>query len=339
MEDNLFTFNSKNPMKNNQYLKFLKKIVIILAIFTISDQVVGHIIHHLFFNIAAGENYRTTFTIDSTKADILVFGASRANHHYVPDILENELKMEVYNTGRDGNGLLYNYATFKAVTKRYLPKKIIFDIIPQELIYSKVDYERLSSLSPYYNDHPEIRDIIELKGPFEKYKMLSEIYPYNSQLIAIVYRNISRTKDTFYKGYSPLHKKMDTMVADNAKEESFGTIDNNKIKALNDIAGFCNKNKISLIFVCSPVFSNPKEKLRSKIIEDIALSENSRYFDFSCDSTFDNHPEYFQDNLHLNENGAKIFSKIICGIVDVKNTANPITMSGSSSSITVKSVR
>ena len=326
-------------MKNNQYLKFLKKTVIILTIFTISDQVVGHIFHHLFFNIVAGENYRTTFTIDSTKADILVFGASRANHHYVPDILENELKMEVYNTGRDGNGLLYNYATFKAVTKRYSPKKIIFDIIPQELIYSKVDYERLSSLSPYYNDHQEIREIIELKGPFEKYKMLSEIYPYNSQLIAIVYRNLSKTKDTFNKGYSPLYKKMNTMVADNSKEELIGKIDKNKINALNDIASYCNKNKISLIFVCSPVFSNPKDKLRSKIIEDIALSENSRYFDFSCDSTFDNHPEYFQDNLHLNEDGAKIFSKLICGIVGVNNTSTPISLSGASQSITFKSVR
>jgi len=34
-------------------------------------------------------NYRTTYVMDSTKADILVFASSRASHHYVPEIFED----------------------------------------------------------------------------------------------------------------------------------------------------------------------------------------------------------------------------------------------------------
>ena len=34
---------------------------------------------------------------------------------------------------------------------------IIIDISPEELGYNATEYERLSSLLPYYQTHPEIR--------------------------------------------------------------------------------------------------------------------------------------------------------------------------------------
>lgn len=312
MVANLYIFNSDNSMKKNQHLKFFIKIVLLLTVLIISDQITGRIIRHLYFNMAAGENYRATFTIDNTKADILVFGSSRANHHYVPEVFEKKFNMTFYNAGRDGCSLLYNYATFKAVTKRYSPKLIIFDLLPNELNYSVNDYERLSNLLPYYFYHPELREVIELISPFEKYKLYSVVYPYNSQLIRIIFRNLLKTKDIDIKGYLPLYNKMKSVNANNGLKNIMCTIDENKITALREIASYCNKNNIKLIFACSPVFSNSQLSSGWKIIEDIAKSENGQYLNFSSDSIFDNHPEYFQDNSHLNDEGAKLYSKIIC---------------------------
>jgi len=300
-------------MVKNQYFKFLKRISIVIFVIIIADQLIGRTLRHLYFSQVAGEYYRATYTIDSTKADILVFGSSRASHHYVPEIFEEKLKMSFYNTGRDGNRLLYNYATFKAVTKRYSPKLVIFDLNPIELYYREADYEGLSSLLPYNDKHPELKEIIELRGPFEKYKLYSLSYPFNSQLINIGIGNleISKTRYVSQKGYLPLQGKMKNATANNALPESNGTIDKNKIDALNSIAVFCKKNNIRLVFAFSPIFNNPKESAASKIIADIALANQGQYFNFKNDSIFDNHPEYFKDNVHMNDEGANIFSKII----------------------------
>lgn len=305
--------NFKMAMVKNQYFKFLKRISIVIFVIIIADQLIGRTLRHLYFSQVAGEYYRATYTIDSTKADILVFGSSRASHHYVPEIFEEKLKMSFYNTGRDGNRLLYNYATFKAVTKRYSPKLVIFDLNPIELYYREADYEGLSSLLPYNDKHPELKEIIELRGPFEKYKLYSLSYPFNSQLINIGIGNleISKTRYVSQKGYLPLQGKMKNATANNALPESNGTIDKNKIDALNSIAVFCKKNNIRLVFAFSPIFNNPKESAASKIIADIALANQGQYFNFKNDSIFDNHPEYFKDNVHMNDEGANIFSKII----------------------------
>lgn len=316
MAGNLFIFNSDNSMIKNQYIKFFKNLVVVITVLFIADQLTGYIMHRLYFNMVAGENYRTTFTMDSTKTDILVLGSSRASHHYVPDQFEDKFKMSFFNAGRDGNFLLYNYAAFKAITKRYSPKLIIFDINPNELIYRKNDYEGLSTLLPYYDNHQEIRDIIELRSPFEKYKLYSAVYPFNSLLIRIIFRNLSKTRDSENKGYLPLYTRMKNAKANNTLKETEGTIDVNKINALIDISATCKKKNINLFFVYSPVFSNSKKSPGSKIIKDIIKSEECHYFDFSNDSIFDNHPEYFQDNIHLNNDGAKAFSKIISNDID-----------------------
>jgi hypothetical protein len=334
MAANLFISNSDNSMKMNQYIKFIKNVIIILAVLIIADQITGYLMRRLYFNMVAGENYRETFTIDSTKSEIVVFGSSRASHHYVPELFEEKFKMSFYNAGRDGNFFLSNYAAFKAVTKRYSPKLVIFDINPNELMYRKSDYEGLASLLPYYRDHPELRDIIELRSPFEKYKMYSAVYPFNSQLVRIIFRNLSKTPETYQKGYLPLFHKMNETKANNALIEPTGEIDKNKINALNDIAIYCKKKNIKLAFVCSPVFSNSKEIFGSKIIEEITQAEQSHYLDFSTDSVFDNHPEYFQDNIHLNDEGAKLFSTILSN--EIYKLMNHISVDKNISMISLK---
>jgi len=311
MAGSLFIFNSDNSMKKNQYVRFFKKIVIVLTILIIADQVTGRLMRHFYFNMVAGENYRTTFALDSLKSEIIIFGSSRASHHYVPGVFENKFKLTFYNAGRDGNYFLYSYATFKAVTRRYTPKLIIFDLNPNEMIYRKSDYEGLSTLLPYYYYHPELKEIIELRSHFEKYKMFSATYPFNSQLIRIIFRNLSKARDTFNMGYLPLYGKIKNTKTEKALNDTTGVIDKYKIAALNDITTYCKQRNISLIFVCSPVFSKSKESIGSKIAENIANSDQSRYWDFSNDSVFNHHPEYFDDNLHLNDDGAKLFSAII----------------------------
>ena len=97
---------------------FLKGLCFLLILF-ILDFSIGNILRYLYFNQNAGLLYRTTYSLDSTNADFLIFGSSTANHHYDPYIFEKRLNMSVYNTGRDANTIFYNYAVFQSILKRY----------------------------------------------------------------------------------------------------------------------------------------------------------------------------------------------------------------------------
>ena len=180
--------------------------MLLTGIIFIFDFAIGKTLEHFYFTQASGPFYRTTYSMDSTRADILIFGSSRANHHYDPRVFENSLRMSCYNNGRDGNFLLYNYAVFKTVIERYTPQIVIFDVDRNELSSTADDYERLSSLLPYKNRNSAVDQTIALRGPYEKVKCLSNIYPYNSLLLTIAIGNTEMNKERKpdIKGYVPI---------------------------------------------------------------------------------------------------------------------------------------
>jgi hypothetical protein len=297
---------------SQQILRFLSRLVLIAFIVFLCDRGIGKVLKYFYFRQSSGLLYRTTYAIDSTKADILVFGSSRANRHYVPAIFEDSLHCTFYNTGREGNFILYNYAIFKAVTRRYQPKLIIIDIIPGETGYESKSYERLSSLLPYYQNHAEIRSIVALRSPLEKIKLLSAIYPYNSLLFTIAMGNLeyNKKRKADIKGYLPLHKtmkpvKMDTVQLDDS------VLDGNKINALTQIMNTCRQNKIELWFVQSPAYLVSRDKYLNPQISELFSGDRVNYYNLSDDTLIINNPEYFADKNHLNDKGARVFSNLV----------------------------
>ena len=76
--------------------------------------------------------------------EILIFGSSRALHHYVPEIISDSLGMSCYNCGMNGNGILYLYSRYLMVTKRYTPKVIVYEVTNSFDLASD-DYTRYSA--------------------------------------------------------------------------------------------------------------------------------------------------------------------------------------------------
>lgn len=305
---------------SRQIKRFLIRIILIIIIIFCCDLGIGTILRFFYFRQESGPYYRTTYAIDSTTAEILIFGSSRANHHYVPEVFENNLHCTFYNTGRDGNFILYNYAIFKSITKRYLPKMIIFDINPDEIEYTANSYDRLSSLLPYYHTHPEIRGTVDLRGPFEKIKLLSSIYPFNSVLLTLVKEILQNKKktDSENKGYVPIFKKMKYEKIDTVKivsEKINVCSDDNKTAALKDMIRICKQHKIILVFVQSPIFIVNHDSYYNSLFSEICKENQVSYFNLSAQTIFINHPDYFADYDHLNDNGAKVFSTIILGLL------------------------
>lgn len=299
--------------KKNRYLTFLISTVVFFGIVFILDLTIGKTLKYFYYKQESGSQYRTTYSIEKTTADVLIFGSSRANHHYYPELFEDSLKMSYYNVGRDGNFIFYHYAVLKGILARHKPKIIILDFVKNEFKKNNESYERLSCLLPYYNSHPEMRSTIELKGPNEKVKLLSEIYPYNSSVITIAVGNSKSNKKrkSDYKGYVALNSSFKGSELNNDDKQDY-EIDSVKINYFKSFIGECINSKIKILIVCSPYYYKSNYEDNSIVTaKRIAKSNNVRFYDFSKDSVFLGKNNLFADKNHLNDFGAQKFTKTL----------------------------
>lgn len=302
----------------------MKKLILNLAyvaiVVFVLDFAIGRTLRYFYFRETSGLHFRTTYAMEKTEADILVFGSSRANHHYVPEVFEGSFKMTFYNTGRDGNGIFFQTAVLKSVLKRYTPKVIILDYAGG---FGKGgdDYDRLSSLLPYYRTHKEIRDIVGLKGPFERLKLISEIYPFNSQIITIAIGNleINKKRKPDNRGYVALYNEWQAKI-DSIDTLPAYTVDSKKITAFQDFINLAKKSGAKFFVIYSPIYLKFNRSQDIDICKDVCSFENVPFWDFSKDKVFFNKNRLFQDVSHLNHYGAMIFSNLI--VAKIKHDIN-----------------
>lgn len=293
------------------FKKLTFNILIILSITLLIDFVSGRILRYFYFHETSGLHYRTTYSMDSTRAQILIIGSSRANHHYVPSVFEDSINKTFYNAGRDGNGTFYQLALLKTIFKRYTPEIIIFDY-SSVFVKGTEEYDQMASLLPYYRSHKEIRPIIELRSPFEKLKLLSEIYPFNSQLLTISVGNLTMNKKRVAddKGYVALNKEWQFPL-DSVHSSSFAEIDTVKVNAFKECLTLSKNLGVKVFVVCSPIFQLYKTNQQIDMCSEICNEARVPFWDYSNDPFFLNNRQLFQDILHLNDKGAKIFSAIL----------------------------
>lgn len=311
---NLFIFNFDFSMKadsNSDLVRFLKSFAIIIVGIIVFDLIVGEGMGYLYKKQGSGLLYRTTYAVDSTKADYIVVGSSRASHHYDSKVFENCLQSSFYNCGRDQQNLIYSCAIISAITSRYSPKYIIIDILPNEFTQSAEGH--LPALLPYYKNNA-IRPYINFNSNFENIKLISKIYPYNSILTDIV-MGFNKKWEKDYKGYiklTRLNEGYHYKIVDSTnivKEEN--TIDSAKIKVLSNLVDKLNKRHTPVLLVISPFpYKSVNPTTTNLCLSLCKKYSNLKFLSFTnMPAWFDD--KYFFDNVHLNEKGATLFSQTI----------------------------
>lgn len=103
----LFIFNSKM-----QYKKITIRIVVfIFAVYSL-DITIGNVLEFLFFKQKTGPNYQIIESITTNRADLVILGNSRAQHHYNPRIISKKTGFSSVNAGLNGGYGIY-LPTFK----------------------------------------------------------------------------------------------------------------------------------------------------------------------------------------------------------------------------------
>ncbi len=295
------------------------------AVVFLLDFVIGNLLKKFYFRQESGYDFLTTHSLENAKADIVIFGSSRAVNLFNPNIFKKETGMTCYNAGRVGEPIFYHYAVLKSSLKRYKPKMILLSFDAGNFSIKQDAYDKLAVLLPYYNTHPELHSIVELKGPHEKVKLGSNIYPYNSLLLSMITGNSAYGKKKYSSpdGFFPLKKTFagPLQTFDYSTEKELDSI---KINTYRSFIKECINSNIQLVIVCPPYMIN-SIGTDASIIEGkkVAQEYNINFLDYTKDTFFTKRMALFADFRHLNEKGVELFTKkVIADINAIKRPAH-----------------
>lgn len=293
----------------------IRSLSIVLLLVVVADILVG-VFFQKISDIAlskAPNAMRTEYTIKKVDSDVIILGSSRANHHYIPSIVEDSLSLSTFNCGKDGKPFYYSAAMFDAISKRYTPKIVIIDIEPNFLSSGFADYDEVYELYPFYNENDMFKKIIHKKSRFENIKIMSSMYKYNSRFIAIFGR-IFLPDYISEKGYMALPNKgykYPELISKNEIEIN-DSVDEFTVSLLNEIIHISKEKNIKLIFSISPRYSTLNYKGINSYKELIHILEktNVHFYDNGGISLISNN-EFYKDGAHLNDNGARVFTSLL----------------------------
>ena len=296
-------------MRISNMKKFILKIVVLFAIIVVIDIAFGRVMNYVVNHIEVGGQGRDNYICNQSEDDILIFGSSRAVHHYNAQMIEDSLEMSCYNCGEDGNGIILNYGRLMMIKERKTPRIIICDINPPFDLFKNDNHKYLGWLKARY-DRNGISDIFYSIDRTEKYKMMSQMYRYNSKFLQNIFVYFTSVSyDGGIKGYRPVNEEFDPMkVVENNDQNVDYTFDPIKISYIEQFIDLTKEAKV--YFVVSPVWYG-MDTNTLKPIKDICEKRNIPLIDYSNSSKYVHNNLYFKDGMHLNAIGADEFSRDI----------------------------
>lgn len=288
--------------------RFVLKVFIFALLLGAIDVVIGQFFDHALSKATLTDFGRDNHITNIGTEDILIFGSSRAVHHYNAKMLKDSLGMDCYNCGEDGQGIILNYGRLLMEMERHQPKMVIYDVQPDYDIEENDNTKYLKWLKPHY-DRKGISDIVKSIDERESWKLLSHLYRYNSEYILLLIALAHSNEEASDKGYFPLNGQMDTMKIDETRAASNTGIKTDSIKILYLKKMIDELKGCQLVFVVSPTWYGNNSNDILKEIETICKERNITYLDFSNLPKYVHQNVLFKDGMHLNSRGADEFTK------------------------------
>lgn len=305
-------------MKNLR--RFLLSVAVVFCAIVVIDIVLGEVLDNMLSHITPPTAMgKTEFALNKVTSPIVIVGSSRASHHYVTKMIEDSLGIEAYNIGRDGCFFSYQACVINSILDRYIPKYIIWELDDSFLCEESRD--PLESLYPYYGRNSHVTETINAVASYRDILFLkSNIYRYNSLIISIMLRYFTQGSVDYLKGYAPLVPK-GWFVQNDSNIVFNNSINKRRVELFENIANRIKGLGAKLIIVQSPVYTegyidNAPSEIQ-EVIQSKLMRNSFYYFDNRHLDAFVSHPEYFNDRIHLNRNGAELYTTIF--IKQIKN--------------------
>ncbi len=303
--------------------RFFTTLSVLLLLVVGIDFAIGVGADWLLNHAKGGDTGRHHYINRRSREDVLVFGSSRAIHHYDPRILEEGLGLSAYNCGTDGCGTLLNYMQLNNILERYTPKLVIWDM------YGPYDFLKESDLTKYLGwermyygrGNAAVDSVFIDADPAERLKMLSNAYRYNYRFIQMLSDNVSPHTDDV-RGYRPIAGEL-TGEWNPPAPWSTTELDPVKLEYLRRFAERCREKGVRMVVAISPYYFESEDCQLPAEVREILNAYDVRVFDFSRHPDFVGNNKYFYDTNHLSEEGATAYThRILQELQALQNAEN-----------------
>lgn len=299
-----------------EIIAILKSLFFIAAVVIALDILVGVIFDSIIKRLPPeGERVsKSYFAYHRVNTDVVIVGSSRAETTYDCEILMDSLPgYTMYNCGGDGQGLLYCNTLINSIFDRYTPRCVVWDVSIAQI--GGEDYENLSLIFPYYKENQNVKKIVDdLEGESFKYSILFNSYRYNATAARILRAYImSGNSDGSVLGFLP-RKSADNSRALTPKDFILADDEPLNDKRLEYVCSTLERAHslgCKMVIAVSPMYSdfNQDNKYARKW-QEICDKYGAIFIDDSHLEGFVHNNEYAYDRVHVNYEGAEVFSRV-----------------------------
>ncbi len=296
-------------------------ISIVLCVAIAADKAIGSALKWLLAHQKSGGYFEMKQKLTQLTPQIAIIGSSRAEAHYNPEIFEKKCGYSTINYGMSGSHLVSEYIALSIIIQHNPQlKTVVLDVTPYELSMLP-DYNEVHDFYSLINDCPIVKSVAVQHLPFEKYKLTSSLYVYNS------------TVPEMLAGYLRKPAKFHKITGFIQSPETdfkpvFGKIERKEIyresiELLDSIYTICMRANKQLVICVSPYFGDATESNSMAFLKDFCFRKGLRLMDYSSKEMYLKSPELFRDEKHLNYRGANLFTEQFIDDIFVKNGSLP----------------
>lgn len=284
-----------------QAFRIFLSIFYILAVIFVVDSAFG-----VFMRGPGKPHDKLNYMIDGVDCDILIIGSSRAFRHYDAKMMSDSLGVKVYNAGYDGVNSAFILPVIESFLRNVNPKMVIYEVLPWEFA-SRVN-KNVGVLKSLYGHTDEISHQLDMAG-YNQYNVLnSNLIRFNSPIpgffsLLVTYNN-NYGFESLYSG------NPDLLEEEKPIDKEINESDPLAIENFNKIIKLIRDKDIPIVMVFSPCYSIMDSPVKSEqIIDSLGLPFINNFM-----LRFDGDPkEYFYDITHLNDKGAKLYTRHFIG--------------------------
>lgn len=295
-------------------MKFISKVTLFIVFAAVIDVLCGWGFDKLRNYARGGQTYKNEYVSKYCKDDIIILGSSKADHHYVPSVIQDSLGLSCYNAGEMGCGIVPAYIRYKQIERHHKPIMVIYEVTPKYDYLEDGGYSNYLGTVRQYTYDKVVREVyLDFSDKLEGLRLVSGMYRNNSKLVTNI-KDIIRPAQ-HDNGYEPLYGKMSPMqsnVLSNNSPRSHGdSVDSLKLKYVEKLIQETNIDGVKLVFMVSPTFV--KGELSQDYAEVIKLCEQYSvpFVNNIILDGISGNSELFQDGTHLNHKGAVAYSRVI----------------------------
>ena len=245
-------------------------------------------------------------TVDS---EILIIGNSIILNSLDPKTIEDSLSQSCYNGGIIGQGIDFSETIIDCVLQRYTPKTIILGLRPEEM-GGNIGDGIYDILRPYYNmGYTSIDEHLESYSGSKRILLHSNLIRYNTIWIRVLLYMFFDKSIYPQNGFMP--KEVPSTLAQQKRMSYCANPSKEKLETIERIIKKCKAKGINIVICFPPTLQIFPQKpiLCVEAVEQICKKNDSHFItSYDC-QYYQERPELFFDDVHLNINGASLYSK------------------------------